>query len=199
MFIEKLLNDRRSVRSLVVALILGAAGAAPGRGDPAATEPVPVASVDLARYSGTWYELARIPNRFQRDCACDVTARYAVRPDGSIDVLNKCRKRDGSYNKVRGEARVVDANTNARLEVSFFSILGLRPVWGDYWILGLGDRYEYAVVGSPDRKYGWILVRRRDLGAETLTRIWDTVRAQGFDPAEFVPSFPCGANSPGGS
>jgi len=168
---------------LLVLALLSPAGAVP---------PVPVASVDLERYVGTWHELARIPNKFQRDCACDVTARYAVRPDGRIDVLNKCRKRDGSQDKARGEARVVDAASNARLEVSFFSIFGIRPVWGDYWILGLGDRYEWAFVGSPDRKYGWILARRRDLDETTLARVWDTVRAQGFDPGAFAPSFPCG-------
>jgi len=149
------------------------------------TPPTTVARVDLARYVGRWHEIARIPNRFQKQCVSDVTATYTLRDDGRIDVVNRCRRSDGRTSESKGLARVVDAASNARLKVSFFSILGWRPVWGDYWVIGLGDDYEYAVVGTPDRKYGWILAREPRLDEETLERIFDLLRAQGYDPGRF--------------
>ena len=111
--------------------------------------PTTVDRVDLMRYAGLWYEVARIPNRFQKQCARNVTAEYVLREDGRIDVINRCLRDDGRVDEAKGLARIDDPASNARLKVSFFSILGWRPVWGDYWILGLGDAYEYAVVGSP--------------------------------------------------
>lgn len=124
-------------------------------------EPVrTVASVDLDRYLGTWYEVARLPNRFQRSCAGDVTATYAKRPDGRIDVVNRCRTEEGSTIEAGGVARVVD-KSSARLKVRFApAMLSFLPfVWGDYWVIGLADDYSWAVVGSPDRKYLWMLAR----------------------------------------
>jgi apolipoprotein D and lipocalin family protein len=149
------------------------------------TPPTTVARVDLARYVGLWHEIARIPNRFQKQCVSDVTATYALRDDGRIDVVNRCRRGDGRTSESKGLARVEDAVTAARLKVSFFSILGWRPVWGDYWVIGLGDDYEYAVVGTPSRKYGWILARAPRLDEATLERIFKLLRAQGYDPGRF--------------
>lgn len=170
------------------AAALAPAGSAGGGSKAAASDratPVPVARVDLERYAGTWYELAKIPNRFQKDCAGGTTATYTLREDGRIDVVNRCRRPDGSFEEARGVAKVVDNATHARLKVSFVSILGIRPFWGDYWILGLGPGYEYAVVGSPDRKYGWVLARSPDPGPEVLERAFDILRRQGYDPAGF--------------
>ncbi len=114
-----------------------------------------VAKVDVDRYLGTWYEIASYPQRFQRGCTA-TTATYSLRDDGDIDVLNRCRKEslDGKLDEAKGRARVVDPTTNAKLEVSFF-----RPFWGDYWIIELGEDYQYAVVGHPSRDYLWILSR----------------------------------------
>jgi apolipoprotein D and lipocalin family protein len=149
-----------------------------------------VARVDLDRYVGTWYEVAKIPNRFQKDCAGGTTATYTRQGDGKIEVVNRCRKADGSEQRARGIAKVVDAQSHARLKVSFVSFLGIRPFWGDYWVLGLGENYEYAVVGTPDRKYGWILSRTPELPPETLETIWATVASQGYDPVAFTLSAP---------
>lgn len=145
-----------------------------------ADRPEPVPHVDLARYVGLWYEIARIPNRFQKRCAWGVTAEYTLRDDGRIDVLNRCYRKDGRAQEAKGLARVVDATTNARLEVSFFSLLGWRPVWGDYWIIDLAEDYGHAVVCSPDRAYGWILGRERTLPVEALDRIATRLEVQGF-------------------
>ena len=141
-----------------------------------------VESVDLERYAGDWYEVARFPNRFQRDCAGDVQASYARRPDGRIDVVNRCRDAEGGTIEARGVARVVDARTSAKLKVRFAPAwLSLLPfVWGDYWILGLADDYSWAVVGSPDRDYLWILARRPEIDAGGYAAAVDVARANGF-------------------
>ena len=163
-------------------MILLAACTSPGPG----AEPMDtVSQVNLERYVGKWYEVAKIPNRFQDQCACCVTAEYALRDDGKIDVLNACTKKDGKLDEAKGLARIEDRESNARLKVSFFSILGWRPVWGDYWVIGLDGDYRYAVVGSPDRKYGWILARERELEESVLERIFELLGEQGYDPASF--------------
>ncbi len=136
-----------------------------------------VAHVDLARYVGTWYEIASFPQSFQRGCVA-TTATYTIRADGDIDVLNRCRKDalDGKEKSALGRARVVDGATNAKLEVSFF-----RPFWGDYWIVDLGADYDYAVVGHPGRDYLWILSRVPTMPEATYEGILARLKAQGYD------------------
>jgi apolipoprotein D and lipocalin family protein len=134
-----------------------------------------VAHVDLDRYLGLWYEIGRYPNSFQKGCLGS-TAMYTARPDGEIDVLNSCRdEQDGSLREAKGRAWVVDKTSNARLKVSFF-----RPFRGDYWIIDLGQEYEYAVVGTPNRKYLWILSRTPEMNPEILAKILENVGKQGF-------------------
>jgi apolipoprotein D and lipocalin family protein len=114
-----------------------------------------VPKVDLTRYLGVWYEIATIPQRFQKGCT-GVTATYSLRPDGKIDVVNQCFKDslNGKHKQVHGKAWVTDTVSNAKLKVQFF-----WPFSGAYWIIELDGNYQYAVVGHPDRKYLWILCR----------------------------------------
>jgi apolipoprotein D and lipocalin family protein len=134
-----------------------------------------VAQVDLNRYLGLWYEIGRYPNSFQKGCQGS-TALYTARPDGEIDVLNSCRdERDNSLREAKGRAWVIDQDSKARLKVSFF-----WPFRGDYWIINLGQEYEYAVVGTPDRKYLWILSRTPSMNPEILATIIDHAEKQGF-------------------
>ena len=161
------------------------AAAAMAADPPRPGEPVPVDHVDLQRYAGTWYEVARIPNRFQKQCARGATATYSLREDGKIGVVNRCLKADGEPDEAEGIARIVDPKTNARLEVSFVSFLGLRPFWGDYWVIGLGEDYEYAIVGTANRKYGWVLSRVPNPGPDTIQEVRRTLVAQGYDPDDF--------------
>jgi apolipoprotein D and lipocalin family protein len=174
---------RSIVLSLIAATLLLATGCSE-----AADPPPTVAQVDLERYTGTWYEIARIPNRFQRQCVADTTARYTRQADGTIEVVNRCRTTDGSYDQAQGIARVVDTQSNAKLEVSFFSIFGWRPLWGDYWILELAKNYEYVLVGTPNRKYGWLLARSPTLPDATRARLNQRMRELGYDPARFEAS-----------
>ena len=144
-----------------------------------------VNQVDLNKYAGLWYEIAKIPNSFQKQCAYGTTAEYKLQKDGNIQVINKCYTKDGEADIAEGLAKVVDKKTNSKLEVSFFSILGIRPFWGDYWIIGLDDNYQWAVVGSPNRKYGWVLSRTPSLLEETLTKIFSILKDQHYNPTEF--------------
>lgn len=147
-----------------------------------------VQSVDLERYAGVWYEIARYPNRFQKKCAGKTTAEYILQEDGDITVINKCREKDGDFDTAKGEARVVDEKTNAKLEVRFApKFLSFLPfVWGDYWIIDLGENYEYAVVGSPDRKYLWILSREPEMDQTMYQDIRQTVKEKGFEPDQLI-------------
>lgn len=148
-----------------------------------------VDSVDLERYQGRWHEIARLPNRFQSQCVSDVSAHYTVREDGRIDVVNRCRTADGGWSEVDGIARREDEDgSNAALEVRFAPRwLSIFPfVWGDYRILALGDDYRYALVGSEDRKYLWILARDRSLADETLQKLMSEAARQGFDVDRLV-------------
>uniref|UniRef100_A0A831XFG2 Lipocalin/cytosolic fatty-acid binding domain-containing protein n=1 Tax=Geobacter metallireducens TaxID=28232 RepID=A0A831XFG2_GEOME len=140
-----------------------------------------VAAVDLNRYLGVWHEIARYPNSFQRGCL-ESTASYTLREDGDIQVLNSCRDAgDGRTRQAKGRAWVVDTASNARLKVSFF-----WPFRGDYWIIDLGTEYEYAVVGTPNRKYLWVLSRTPVMDDAVYAAIMERIRQQGFDPGRVV-------------
>ena len=145
-----------------------------------------VQSVDLDRYSGKWYEVARYPNKFQKDCIGNVTATYSRQPNGRIEVLNECLKSGGKLNSAKGEAKIVDTATNAKLKVrfapKFLSAFGF--VWGDYWVLDLGADYEYAVVGDPKREYLWILGRNAEMSDSVYQEILKRIESQGFDPGK---------------
>jgi apolipoprotein D and lipocalin family protein len=148
---------------------------------PRAPAVLTVDAVDVDRYIGTWFEIARFPNSFQDECIGGVTATYALRSDGRLDVINRCQTSDGPT-EARGVARVADAETKARLEVRFApAVLSFLPfVWGDYWILGLAHDYSWAVVGSPDREFLWILARTPALDWERYSLALATATGNGF-------------------
>jgi len=150
--------------------------------------------VDLARYAGDWFEIARFPNRFQRQCVGDVRASYDRRPDGLVDVVNRCRTADGET-EARGVARLVDERTMAKLKVRFAPawLSWLPVVWGDYWIIGLAEDYSWAVVGSPDREYLWLLARTPQLNEKSTAAARQAARANGFDVERLVPTMQSGA------
>jgi apolipoprotein D and lipocalin family protein len=137
-----------------------------------------VSKVDLNRYPGLWYEIARIDHSFQKDCVAS-TADYSLRPDEDIKVVNTCRKRslDGEITSVEGKAWVVNKDTNAWLKVQFF-----WPFRGDYVIIDLDEKkYRYAVVGHPSRNYLWILSRTPQMDDGTYGEILSKISKQGYD------------------
>jgi apolipoprotein D and lipocalin family protein len=135
-----------------------------------------VETVDLNRYTGTWYEIARFTHSFEKDLKC-VTATYSLRSDGKIDVLNQGHKINESIvKKAKGVARIPDKAVPGKLKVTFF-----WPFSGDYWILVLGENYEYVLIGAPSRKYLWILSRSKILDENVFNRLVEKAKAQGFD------------------
>jgi len=150
-----------------------------------------VPKVDLQKYSGAWYEIARLPNRFQKDCASDVMAEYTLKQDGKIKVVNRCRG-DGKskLKEAEGVARVAESDngSNSILEVRFApAILSfLDRVWGDYRIIALDDEYRYAMVASNDRKYLWILSRTKTLDDAVYRRLVAAAVEQGFSVDQMI-------------
>ena len=144
-------------------------------------DPQTVPSVDLARYAGRWYEIARLPNGFQKKCSGGVTATYELRPDGKVTVLNECRKASGEITRAKGTAKIADKKTNAKLKVTFF-----WPFYGDYWILDLGPSYEYAVVGEPKRRCLWILSRTPQIDDALYEQLLAKMANQGFDTSRMI-------------
>jgi apolipoprotein D and lipocalin family protein len=141
-----------------------------------------VSFVDLDRYIGQWYEIARYHHRFQKGCVGS-KATYTQRDDGKITVINECYEEtfSGKRRSVKGKAWVVDKKTNARLKVSFF-----WPFAGDYWIIDLDENYEYAVVGHPTRKYLWILSRTPDMDEDVYQAILTRLEKQEYDTAKLI-------------
>lgn len=147
-----------------------------------------VPDLDARKYAGRWYEIARFPNSFQDHCAGDVTAEYAPRPDGRITVVNRCRKTNGEWDDAEGVARRLDGGPPSALEVRFApAILSFIPkVWGDYQVMALDDAYTYSLIGTPDRKYLWILSRSTSMDEATYTRLTGIAAGQGFDVSKLV-------------
>ncbi len=151
--------------------------------DPAAAQAQKVqsvAEVDLQQYSGTWYEIASFPNFFQRKDCIGTSATYTLNTDGSIKVWNQCYypNPNGGWklDRIEGRATVANAPQNSQLKVSFAG-----PFAGDYWILDLDDNYQYALVGTPNRNYLWILSRNPQIDPGTYASLLEKARAQGFD------------------
>ena len=162
---------------LITAGLFGAAGCTPSTTKRLGLPPLTaVDSVDLQRYSGTWYEIASYPNRFQAGCTA-TTAQYSIQSDGTVKVLNRCRKGglDGEAVSATGRARTPDPQRPGELQVSFFG-----PFWGDYWIIQLDPEYQYAVVGQPSRDYLWILSRTPEMSDTLYATITDRLGEQSY-------------------
>jgi len=135
-----------------------------------------VASVDVAKYTGRWYEIAAFPQVFEKGCSC-VYAEYGVSDKKYLTVVNSAYKAEKKKNvKIKGKAFVVKGSNYAKLKVQFF-----WPFKGDYWIIDLAEDYSYAAVGDPGRKTLWILARAKTLNEETYNKILESVKLKGFD------------------
>ncbi|MEP6632699.1 MAG: lipocalin family protein [Luteimonas sp.] len=164
------------MRLLLILSLLALTGAS------VAAEPVrAVAQLDVSRYAGQWYEVARLPVFFERRCAADVSATYTLRDDGLIGVRNACRTSDGSTDASEGVARPVPGKAG-QLKVRFApDFLGWLPfVWADYWVIDLDPGYQWAVVGEPRRKYLWILSRTPSMDRAAFERAKQHAKAMGY-------------------
>lgn len=139
-----------------------------------------VESVDVNKYLGKWYEIARLPNSFQKKCDC-TTAEYSLIDSTTIRVINKCIK-NGETDVANGKAFVVEGSNNSKLRVQFF-----WPFRGDYWIIALDkENYKYALVGTPSRKYLWILARTPEMKEDTLKNLISFAKNKGFDTTQLI-------------
>ena len=145
--------------------------------------------VDLSRYTGTWFEVASIPQRFQKDCERNTKAEYSLTDTGEIKVINSCEKASGERKDVEGRAKVVGPETNSKLEVTFVHLFSWIYLFGgDYWILDLADDYSYALIGHPEKAYAWILSRTPAISPENLEAAIETLRSQGYDLCDVLTS-----------
>lgn len=138
-----------------------------------------VPHIDLEKYLGKWYEIAHLPAKFQEGCS-ETTATYTLLGDGNVSVLNTCM-RNGKVKTAKGKAKVVDKKTGSKLKVTFF-----WPFYGDYWIMKIGKNYEYAVVGTPNLKYLWILSRTPKMESKLFSDLTEFAKSQGFNMDKLI-------------
>jgi apolipoprotein D and lipocalin family protein len=170
---------------VVVSFLLGCAGPPPL--DPSRVPPT-VPRVELARYQGTWYEIARLPLWFQRNCLRS-RATYGLLGSGEVSVLNECDTEGDGKESIRGKARVVDEKTNARLEVRFdtwFSVFIPSHPEGNYWILYIDEDYGTVIVGTPDRKNLWIMARTLAIDEARFAKLVEIAHNLGFDTGRLI-------------
>ncbi|MES2708595.1 MAG: lipocalin family protein [Verrucomicrobiota bacterium] len=147
-----------------------------------------VKRVDLRKYSGTWHEVARLPQFYEAGCL-QATAEYTPNPDGGVKVVNTCYKKRGKVTSIEGKAVPVPGSRNARLKVSFQGLAALAPVpeEGNYWIIALDPDYQWSMVGTPDRKALWMLSRVAALPYPTYQMLKEKARALGYDTTRLLP------------
>ena len=146
-------------------------------------ELVTVSEVNLEKYSGQWHEFARYPNRFQKNCKTS-TARYTILNNNKIEVYNECIDNNNHLKNVKGKAWLANKNDTAKLKVSFF-----WPFSGNYWIIGLDNDYQWAIVSEPKKKYLWILTRESDISIEDWIQIESILNHYNFDIQKLIFSY----------
>ena len=142
-----------------------------------------IEALDVSRYMGTWYELAKFPNRFQKKCISNTKAEYSLKKDRSVQVINRCKLENGEMDEAVGVARQVGDATSPIFEVRFAPAwLSFIPaVWGDYWIIDLDKDYQLVAISEPTRKYLWVLSRKSKVDQETYQRLLVRLANKGFD------------------
>jgi apolipoprotein D and lipocalin family protein len=142
-----------------------------------------IASLDVPKYLGTWYEIAKFPNWFQKKCVGNTKAVYSMRADNNLKVLNSCKNADGVVSEAEGTARQIGAQDSPKLEVRFAPAwLSFLPmVWGDYWVIDLDPQYQVAAVSDPKREYLWVLSRAPQLDKKVYEDLLQRLQAQQFD------------------
>lgn len=142
-----------------------------------------IASLDVPRYLGTWYEIAKFPNWFQKKCVSNTKAVYTAKSDGNLRVLNSCKAASGETSEAEGLARQIGAKDSPKLEVRFAPewLSFLPMVWGDYWVIDLDSQYQVAAVSDPRREYLWVLSRTPQIDPKVYADLLQRLKQQQFD------------------
>lgn len=150
----------------------------------------PIAQLDVPRYMGTWYEVAKFPNRFQRQCVKNTQAKYSLESDGKVRVVNRCITADGAVSEAVGTARQIGAANSPRLQVRFAPawLSFLPQVWGDYWVIDLDEQYRLVAVSEPKREFLWILSRTAQPDPQAYNELLKRLTQLGFDLGKLEPS-----------
>lgn len=175
-----------ALRHLALAAVLLAplaSGAQPAAPTAAPAPLQTIEQLDVGRYLGTWYEIAKYPNRFQRQCVADTQALYRQREDGQLDVVNRCRQANGEMTEAVGRARQIGAADSPKLEVRFAPawLSWLPMVWGHYWVIDLDPAYQLVAVSEPSREYLWVLSRTPAVDAAAYQALLGRLQQKGFD------------------
>ena len=167
------------IKNLFFALALAWTAGAALASEPLTTVP----ALDVPRYMGTWYEIAKYPNWFQRKCISNTSAQYSPQSDGTVRVQNRCTQEDGKVSEAIGQARQIGESTSPKLQVRFapewLSFLPL--VWGNYWVIDLDTDYQLVAVSEPKREYLWILSRTPEVSAKAYDELLARLEKKGFD------------------
>ncbi|MFZ6777086.1 lipocalin family protein [Undibacterium sp. Ji83W] len=149
---------------------------------------ITIAALDVPRYLGTWYEIAKFENRFQKKCVGFTSATYSALPDDKVQVVNRCQGSSGEAIEAIGEARQVGNSSSPKLKVRFApAFLSFLPmVWGDYWVIDLDKDYQLAAVSEAKREFLWILSRTKKVDKEKYDALVARLVAQGLDVSKLV-------------
>lgn len=180
------------MKLLCLVLFLGVCSWAGAQGAP---ELRSIDRLDLGRYLGRWYEISRYPNAFQKQCVSDSVARYALLPDGDVQVVNRCILSSGRVQEAVGRAYRVGAEGSAKLKVRFAPqwLSWLPMVWGDYWVVDLDDAYELVAISEPSRQYLWVLSRSPKVDDARYAALLGRLKVLGFEVDRLVPTAQTGA------
>jgi apolipoprotein D and lipocalin family protein len=153
-----------------------------------AKPPSTVKELDLNKYQGLWYEVARLPNSFQDQCVGNVTAEYSLMKSGKIKVVNRCQEISGEIEVAEGRGRLSGKKSKSKLDVTFAKILGkyIFAFGGNYWVMELDKNYQWSLVGSPDRKFAWILARKPELSSDEMEKLAGLLEKQGYNPCDLL-------------
>ena len=176
--------DRHDMKILIAAILLltGAFAQAADK-PPSANDLKSISALDVPRYMGTWYEIAKFPAWFQKKCVSDTRAEYTLQPDGRVQVINRCRQDSGEMKEALGSGRQIGDAASSKLEVRFAPawLAFLPAVWGDYWVIDLDPAYQLAAVSEPKREYLWILSRSAKVDPAAYDALLARLSRQGFD------------------
>ncbi len=149
-----------------------------------------VSYVNLNKYLGSWYEIAAIPQVFQKKCVKNTQANYEIEDStGYVIVNNTCEEADGSVKVAEGRARIENEKSQAELKVTFVKLFDwVFTFGGNYWVIGLQRDYQWAVVGHPSREYGWILSRDPNMSKRSLRAAHNVLLKNGYDTCTLMVS-----------